>query len=312
MLCLYEILGCCPAGGEPLSETISNRIHASIAYAITLGKGADAEQAGAQYFEDNVHGKYGAGGNRKRCMQKWGTRFLKTGSVHDAPRSGRPGCLPDETIFLLAKLLLLGYWIKAAGKRVWRGFTSLQQAAKNPRAHKLRDVLAQFPNAKLRSVQSRITQLVEWLPGTKRSVDFKMTQSKQTKLERKLVSGKHLGLIKKKGDGVLDAVVWIDAKKMFIAPGEVRVYNMNLEDVAEDVRMPPGKSHNGMSLHYYAGVNSLLGVVLFAWVTGTTGLRKHMVTQVCPASSHNVSAAMVLHHSRVTYCFVHLICAQWV
>jgi hypothetical protein len=58
---------------------------------------------------------------------------------------------------------------------------------------------------------------------------------------------------------------------------------MNLDDVAEDVRLPEGKSHNGMSLHYYAGVNSVLGVVIFVWVTGTTGLRKNLLTQVCPA-----------------------------
>jgi hypothetical protein len=277
---MCDCLSCLLAGGEPLSDTISNRVHASIAYAISLGKGARAEQSAAEYFEENVKGKYAAGGNRKRCCKKWYTKLVETGNVHDAPRSGRPGCLPDETIFLLAKLLLLGYWVKAAGKRVWRGFTSLQQAANNPHARKLRNVLAEFPNAKLRSVQKRITQLVEWLPGTRRAVDFKMVHSEKTKHERKIVSGTHLDLIKQKGDNVLDAVVWIDAKKMFIAPGEVRVYNMNLDDVAEDVRLPQGKSHNGKSLHYYAGVNSLLGVVFLVWVTGTTDLRKGLLTQV--------------------------------
>jgi hypothetical protein len=263
------------------ATAISNRVHASFAYALTLGKGADAEQQGAQYFKDNVQGNYAAGGNRKRCMKKWYGRLVATGSVHDAPRSGRSGCLPDDTIFLLAKLLLLGYWVKAAGKRVWRGFTSLQQAARNPHARQLRDALAPFPGVKLRSVQRRIAQLVEWLPGTKRAVDFKMVHTEGTKKERKAVSAAHLDLVKRKGDGVLDAVVWIDAKKMFIAPGEVRVYNMNQDDVAEYVRLPPGKSHNGKSLHYYAGVNALLGVVVFEWVTGTTGLQKGLLTRVC-------------------------------
>jgi len=135
------------ADGQPLPDKIHNRVHASIAYALSQGKGQNAEQVAIQYFEKNVKGDYGAGGNRNKRMKKWHMRFVLTGSVHDAPRSGRPPCLPDDTIFLLAKLLLMGYWLRIAGKLVWRGFTSLQAAAKVKEAKQINQVLDQHPEA---------------------------------------------------------------------------------------------------------------------------------------------------------------------
>lgn len=218
-----------------------------MSFAISGRKGSNSELEAADYYEENIKGGYGAGGNRKRRREYWHARLLKHGHVLDAPRSGRPPCIPDDTIFVLARLLLLGYFIKIAGRVLWRGFTSLEKAATNPNAKELRKEISKLHvDTNLRSVARRIKQLVPWLPGTKRDVDFKMQLSNDTKEQREKVSAEHMSLIKLKGPAVLDTVTWIDAKKMFIAPGQLTVYNMNTEDVAEDVRLPEGKQHNGI------------------------------------------------------------------
>lgn len=261
------------ADGKPLPAKLHNRVHASIAYAISKRKDANAEQDATDYFNENVKGDYGAGGNRKRRMKQWHMRFVLTGSVHDAPRSGCPPCLPDATIFLLAKLLILGYWLCVDGKKVWRGFTSLEAARGVKEAKQINKELDKYPDVKLASVAKRIRSLVPWTQKVKRTVDTKHSTRPETKAQRLSICQDLRRLLLLKGPTLMDAVTFIDAKKMFIAPAKhMQVYNMDYDLVNEDVRLPQGKQHNGKGLHYYAGVNAKLGVVIFVWVTGTTGL----------------------------------------
>jgi len=249
-----------------------------MAYTIytTSGCTTDAKAEAKAWFLKNAPKGYGCH-NVWRTIEQWGTQFIATGTVFDKRKSGRPTIITDEHANELADLLVEGTHIKVKGCSVWRGFRGLDEA----RLHKPRvqEILSTYRHdLDLRSVQRRINQVAPWLPACKRTVDFKTELDADTKAERQKVATK----LSRKSLKELQGVVFIDAKKLHVKPGAgYRVYNKDDKLVVEDALLPKGKFTAGIVLYYYAAVNALVGVVMFGWVTGTTGITKNYKTMVC-------------------------------
>jgi hypothetical protein len=110
-------------------------------------------------------------------------------------------------------------------------------------------------------------------------VDFKEKLDPSVKRARKRCAKKLMRYSMEQ----LQGVVFLDAKKLWVEPGDLQVYMMDKSEPVEDGRLPQGTGNCGVALHYYAGVNAHKGVALFRWVTGTSGLNKGYLTlQVRP------------------------------
>jgi hypothetical protein len=263
--------------------------------------GGVSKKAAKAWFLKNAPGEYGST-NLWRTIQKWGLQFEAHGSVFDSIRSGRPPAISDEHALELADLLVEGFKVTVERLRVWRGFGSLKDAAKHNA--RVQEILSMYtPGLDMKTVQQRINHLAPWLPACKKKVDFKTELDPATKAEREEVAAKLQRLTLKQ----LQGVVFIDAKSVKVkVPKSTKVYDNARQRVVEDARLPKGKFHTGLTLYYYAAVNALVGVVLFAWVTGTTGKSRTYKTQVRrPPSTpllHSQSATLLcclLHAHRV-------------
>lgn len=247
------------------------------AYAVYVVQGSTsaAKKAAKAWFLKNAPGGYGSN-NVWRTIEKWGLHFEAHGTVHDNPRSGRPPVVSDEHARELAELMANGYHIKVKRLQVWRGFCSLKDAMEH--CPRVQDILAEYPaDVDLKSLQRRIYKVAPWLKACKRSVDFKTELDADTKAERAEAAAE----MQQQALEELRGVVYTDAKKLHVKPPKkIKVYTLDADRVVEDGRLPQGKFGKGIVLHYYAAVNALIGVVAFAWVTGTTGLRKGYKTQV--------------------------------
>jgi hypothetical protein len=229
---------------------------AATAYKIGL---ADGSSAALKYFRTHRKGNFG-GRNEAKLIQRWGQRFAKTGSVLDANsrRTGRKPKVPKAAVVECAKTLLDGYTVDGAdGIKVRRGFTSLKAAVDSEKAPKIKKVITQY-GITVPSLHRRMRKVVPSLARSKRRVDIKSVLDPSVKKKRKQAAAKLRRLPMKQ----LDAVVWMDAKKLHISgPGKLSVYTNDPDEVVEDARQPQGKFNSGNVLHYYAAVNALLGVI---------------------------------------------------
>jgi hypothetical protein len=229
------------------------------------------------YFRENVIDDFGSGGNEKALINTWYTAFKQQGSVVDRPRGGRPKLITDEHAAELALLLLQGYYRKFRGKWLWRGFSGLKDAIKNSKhGGPIRKVLENYhPDIDKDSVMRRINEVVPWLHKQKARVDYKMEHTPDNKEERLAIARE----LQHAHIDELNAVISLDAKKLYIQPDQYTVYNMDKSLVVEDARIPKN-NRDSYVLYYYAAVNAVLGVVLFIWVTGTTDVTKPYKTKV--------------------------------
>jgi hypothetical protein len=248
---------------------------AANAYTVGLANGSSAA---LDYFRAHRKGNFG-GRNEAKLIQRWGQRFVKTGTVLDANerRTGRKPKVPEAAVAECAKALLAGYKVDGAdGVQVRRGFTSVKAAVDSEKAPTIKKVINKY-DITVPSLHRRMRQLVPSLARSKRRVDIKSVLDPAVKKKRKLAASKLRRLPMKQ----LNAVVWMDAKKLHISgPGKLSVYTDDPDEVVEDARQPQGKFNSGNVLHYYAAVNAILGVVTFIWVTGTTGLHTGYTTTV--------------------------------
>jgi hypothetical protein len=187
--------------------------------------------------------------------------------------------VPNKVVFQLALLLLLGWTAQGDDNMlVWRGFTGLNDMLR--RSTKAQHLLSPYMRDLNRaSLQRQMARLIPKLSSKKKPVDFRPKLSTTSKAKRLACAKKLLRLPMKQ----LRGVIFLDAKKLWIEPGNLKVYMLDKSLAVEDCRLPEGKKNIGVSLHYYAAVNAELGVVHFVWVTGTTELEKGYITLV----SHN-------------------------
>lgn len=231
-------------------------------------------RAANKYLRSKTTGGY-AHTHPARARKRWSARMEKTGGVNDAPRTGRSSPVSVKIIMQLAVLLFLGWTARADDNvKVWRGFTGLDDLMQ--RSPKARRLLAPCGPLKNASVWRRMKQLIPKLSSKKKAVDHKQTLKARTKQLRMECALKLLQLSRDQ----LDGIIFLDAKKLWVAPGSQKVFMLEKGLAVEDARLPQGKPNSGISLHYYAAVNAVMGVVLFQWVTGTSELHRGYKTLV--------------------------------
>lgn len=222
-----------------------------------------------KFFDENVVADFGRGRNYAKIIRKWGKRHEETHDVKSAC-TGRVSALKDDTVLLCVKEFLEGYMVKSAkGKMQQRYYGSIEDAISVGRAPTIMSVIRDSGMVKPRQLWRRMTNLLPMLRKKKRVLDIKATLTAATKKERYRVSGQLSRWSLKR----LRTVVWIDAKKLYVkVNGDNKKVYSEEREVFEDETVPQGKLSSGKVLHYYAGINALVGVVHIAWVSGTTGI----------------------------------------
>jgi hypothetical protein len=194
--------------------------------------------------------------------------------------------VPNNIVFQLAILLFLGWSAKGDDNLlVWRGFTGVNDMLR--RSSKAQQLLSPYmADLNRATLQRQMARLIPKLSSKKKPVDFRPKLSTTSKKKRLACAKRLLRLPMKQ----LRGVIFLDAKKLWIEPGNFKVYMLDKDLAVEDCRLPEGKQNSGVSLHYYAAVNAELGVVHSVWVTGTTDLEKGYKTLVSQTTD---SAALI-------------------
>jgi hypothetical protein len=235
-------------------------------------------KAGRTYFKAHVRGSYGSNMNMVQLMRRWGAALGERGSLndHNANRTGRRRKVTDEEVKDVIYSLCKGFFVKGEhGQDVWRGYSSLRDAVESGKALVINRIMADS-NISVSGLWRRMTVYWPHIRHQRRRVDVKAALTPEVKAERMRGAAELRRWPTKK----LDTVIWIDAKKLYITPGNMSVYTVDPDEVVEDPRLPQGKFSSGTQLHYYAGVNSFTGVASFVWVTGTTGMVSRYTTFV--------------------------------
>ena len=235
-------------------------------------------KAGSQHFKKHVRGDYGSNKNMVKVMKRWAAALRERGELNDndARRTGRKRKVTDEQIEQVIYAFCKGYTVEGErGQDVWRGYTSLPDAVESGKAPAINHIIEES-GISVASLWRRMAIYWPNIRNMRRRVDVKAVLSEAVKEERRLGAAELRRWPLKK----LHTVVWIDAKKLYITPGNLEVYTLNPDEVVEDPRLPQGKFNNGTQLHYYSAVNSYTGVISFVWVTGTAGLASRYTTYV--------------------------------
>jgi hypothetical protein len=266
----------CGAGCAEVAspDLLHNRRVAADSLAIWLVN----RQAGRSYFKTHVRGSYGTNKNMVKVMRRWAAALSEGGCLNDnnANRTGRRRKVTDEQVKEVIMAFCKGFIVQGErGHDVWRGYRSLRDAVESGKAEVINKIIEDSGIA-VRTLWRRMTTYWPNIRNQRRRVDVKAALSPAVKAERKAGAAELRRWPTKK----LDIVTWIDAKKLYITPGNLEVYSVDPDRVVEDPRLPQGKFSSGTQLHYYAAVNSLTGTVSFVWVTGTTGLITNYTTYV--------------------------------
>lgn len=234
-----------------------------------------------KYFRDNTTPGWGGKGNEVHMMTRWGAHMRIHGDVRDAKRTGRLTKLSKPTIASCCYAFLKGYTVVVRGRKVRRGFTSLEACVRAAR-HTPQVIKAAIESSGMtvNGLWRAMLRTVPNLPLFKSTGDVKACLSLDVKNKR-LRTARQLS---KWAVDKLLTVIWIDAKSLYITPEEMEVYTLpatDAEAVYEDERVPMQKYNNtGHKLHYYAGINALKGLVHFTWVSGTTSYNSGYITKV--------------------------------
>lgn len=275
--------------GVPSKVTIHNRAAAATAYAKYLEDNAK----GLAMFRRERIGDFGKG-NEVRTMKRWGKAREERASYTDAPRSGPPRKISFAQVIIVLRAFLLGYLVAMPhtdAPDLVRHFMSLKHAVESKKSEEINTVMRDT-GISVFQCWKRLTQVCPELRKMRRRVDVKCLLSQRTRLLRMKAATELLKMSNKQ----LDSVVWIDAKKLHVDIGNWLVYTLDPHEVLEDERLPQGKFGPGITLHYYAAVNSLSGVVSLVWVTGTTKLGGNYVTKVMPPPASQVPPNALTAH----------------
>lgn len=197
----------------------------------------------------------------RKFVQHWGRQWEKFHHVAGkASNSGRKHKLSEDDAALLVADMM--NWAKFGLKGP---FASLRQLKKHsPRAKKILEAAA----AATSTVIARLKEIEPKLAYKKLTVKQKLTTVQRA--DRLRVATLHWAV----RDRVLECVVWIDAKTMYMTIktrcGWVRV---DKEVPFETTR--PASKKNPITLRYYIGVCARAGAVFLMFTRGTTDLHKH-------------------------------------
>lgn len=224
---------------------------------------------------------------------KWGARLTETGTVHDAPRSGRKPKLPEDVVEGALGLVI---HLQPRTQREMNKHASFQTIFQQY------EVTAQTLWRHIREAEPRLGKHVR--------IEFKMPLTAQLKQERCAAVRRWLRRAYVKpapaagaaaspvttptapdtrsngqesdpedpppiptapselSNQFVHRIIWIDAKKFYIKPKSYRVWGLagTPSTVVHDPRVK-----GTWVVHYYAAVNYLIGGVVLVFVSGTKG-----------------------------------------
>lgn len=222
--------------------------------------------AAAGLLSKKIAGKFRLSQPARFC-KTWGERRISTGTVSDAARSGRPRKLTEDWVDRLITALSHGYErMDSTGRkrlpyRTWSQFCRecpvaadcLAQTKVTP-GHLLRVCMQALPTLKRVKIQFRV-----WL---KPAVKAQRVADSTTLLSKPISWFK--------------AVVWIDAKTLYINPTScyawINTATMSPHDLTREDKRVRARGKELVKLKFYIAVNALCGPVKLVWVTGTTGM----------------------------------------
>ena len=214
-------------------------------------------------------------------MHYWDTMFTERGTVHDQRPPGQPSCIDDDTANNCVSQLLAGY--KMGRRQCY--YRSIADAVK--RCAYIREVKEHHGITEC----TLLRRLKKACPGlTRRVLRYVRKLKSPVKAARVRYCQALLALPKQERQRLLNRVIWIDSKKMYVGPKDMHVYAPpHAQLLVEDERMP-ASSYDLKKINYYAAVNAVIGPVYFQYCTGTTkykellGFRSYKVSVAAAAA----------------------------
>jgi hypothetical protein len=263
-------------------------------------------------------------------LQRWWTAFIMTGSVHDAPRSGRPPLVPDDVAAEAAELVKLGQWVPrfARGQRLEERvlFRSIPQAIRA--VPRLGQICQQHgvTSEQLRNAMERVdSDLV------RRTLHFKYAHSAEQLEERQSFCQRTLALLgamPAEQSPILDRMVWWDEGGVSLCSLENRAVRVwGSRDALQNcdvLHLPAVQGQKDCKIHFGIGVTShpkfahCNGLVHFEFTTGTTfmkrlknkfaadGQEEHEYQVSTTLVTYQVAKGIVPHKAVHVYCLQQL------
>lgn len=219
-------------------------------------------------------------------LRRWWAAFITTGSVEDAPRSGRPPLVPGDVASEAAELVKAGQWVSRVIRQQHYEeqvlFRSIPQAIRvTPR---LGQICQQYgvTSEQLRNAMERVDpDLVRHTLHFKYAHSAEQLQERQSFCQRTLAS---LGSMRAEQTAQLDRMVWWDEGGVSLSPVEnraVRVWGSRGALRSVDVlHWPAARGQADCKIHFGIGVTSHPafvrdnGLVHFEFTTGTTFMKR--------------------------------------
>lgn len=196
-------------------------------------------------------------------VSRWGTAWADEKSLDGkASNSGRPTKLSDTQLQQILDVILN-----------WRrdGRSGPYRSVKDIKRHSplVKEIL-EAAGAGERTLRNRLHQFCPELVYQRLFVKQRLTAAhKQKRYERCCYL---LELLDQQDSSVLERVVWIDAKTMYMTIRDRKGWVlMGEEDTFETTR--PASKKNPIILKYYVAVNYRVGTVKLIYCTGTTGMK---------------------------------------
>lgn len=229
-------------------------------------KAGNNAEAAAGLLRQKIGGRFSLSHPTRFC-QTWGERRLNTGTVTDAPRSGRPKKLSQAWVDRVITALSHGYErIDTTGTKRLPYRTWSQFCRESP-------VAAACLGATKVTPEHLLRVCMQTLPTLKRvKIQFKVWLKPAVKAQRIADSTTLLS----KPSSWFKAVVWLDAKTLYINPTScyawINTATMSPHELTREDKRVRARGKELVKLKFYIAVNALCGPVKLVWVTGTTGM----------------------------------------
>ena len=250
-------------------------------------------------------------------LQRWWLAFITTGSVDDAPRSGRPPLVPDDVAAEAAQLVKEGHWVwrvvKQQRLREQVLFRSIPQAIRA--VPRLVQICQQHgvTSEQLRNAMERVdADLV------RHTMHFKYAHTAEQLKERQafcIAALARAGSTQAEQAPELDKLVWWDEGGVSLSSVEgraVRVWGSREALHGCDVlHLPAVQGQADCKIHFGIGVTShprfldCGGLVHFEFTTGTTCMKRlYNKFDADGGEEHQYKVSSTLVTNQVAQCIV--------
>jgi len=194
-----------------------------------------------------------------KFVKHWGQHWNQHGNLDGRTGNcGRKPALTQEDAELLVAEMMSWQKFGLTGP-----FVSLKQLqTTSPLAKAILDRAAATPSTIIRALKKIEPKLAY------RKLTVKQKLSKQQRADRLRVATHHISV----SDRVLECVVWIDAKTMYMTI-KTRCGWIRVDDGTPFETTRPASKKNPITLRYYIGVCARAGAVFLMFYTGTTGMK---------------------------------------